>query len=314
MINLFTITYPISFFILLSTFLVGCIVSFLFFGILWVLCVITLVCMGCLRIMPIINIINTILRGLFPTRMNAIVDNIKQSFPVSYSTTDDSSPHGPSLYLFHPHGLFTVSHYVHVGTRMTEWRDKNIQGTALHLLWWLPFGKELLETHRFVPSHYSEMKQVIENGQSLSVTLGGIREITMSRDNNITLSIASKRGVFRLALETGTPLVPVIAYGENEIYQQTDNWFIRHLNTLLLKYHMFLAIPTWKSWKTWWSLFQQPLEHPIHTCVGTPIAVTKKDTPTEDDIQALRELYFSELRALYDRTRPAHYEKELTIL
>ena len=117
-----------------------------------------------------------------------------------------------------------------------------------------------------------------------------------------------------MALETGTPIVPVIAYGENEIYQQTDNWLLHHINRFLLTYNMFLPIPTWKSCSAWLSLSQRPLAHPVHTHVGVPIPVTKKEIPTEADIVALRESYFTALRALYKTTRPADYEEELYIV
>jgi len=205
-----------------------------------------------------------------------------------------------------------MSHYLHIGTRITEWKDTSSKGTALHLLWWFPFGKEILETRRFVPSHYADMKRVLDH-QSLSVTLGGVREMPMTRDNKMILNIGKKRGIFKMALETGTPLVPVIVYGENEIYQQSNSWLLRRVNQFLLPY-LYLPIPTWKSCRSWLSLFQRPLEHPVRTYVGPSIAVTKKEIPTEEDIVTLRDTYFSELRALYQTTRPSHYDKELYIV
>lgn len=298
--------------VLLGVFVFGCIFSLILFGFVSVLCVIFLVCMGCVRIMPIIDVLSSLLCSVCPTHIDTIIRNIKGSFPVSYSS--DVVHQGPSIYLFHPHGLFTVSHYVHIGTRFTDWKDKNSKGTALHLLWWLPFGKEILETHRLVPSYYEDMKRVLEDKQSLSVTLGGVREIPLACDNKIILNIAHKRGIFKMALETGAPIVPVIAYGENEIYQQTDNWLLYHINRVLIKYNVFLPIPTWKSCSAWMSLAKRQLDHPVYTHVGAPIPVTKKEIPTEDDIIALREAYFSELRALYKRTRPSNYEEEIYIV
>jgi len=136
----------------------------------------------------------------------------------------------------------------------------------------------------------------------------------MTCDNKMILNIGKKQGIFKMALETGTPLVPVIVYGENEIYQQSENWLLQRINQFLLPYHIYLPVPKWKSWWAWLSLFQRPLEHPVCTHVGPSIAVTKKEIPTEEDIVALREQYFSELRGLYEATRPSSYDKELYIV
>lgn len=263
--------------------------------------------------MPLLNIIGSLLYGLFSTRLDTLVQNIRRSFPVSYAenaTATDS----PCIYLFHPHGLFTLSHYLHIGSRMTEWKDTNTKGTALHLLWWVPFATEILEMHRFVPSHYTDMKRVLDSRQSLSVTLGGVREMPMSCDKKLVLNIGKKRGIFRMALETGTPLVPVLVYGENEAYRQSENGLLRRLNEFLLSYNLYLPLPTWKSYGSWISLLRRPLEHPVQTHVGAAIPVVKKEIPTEDDIVSLRETYFSALRALYEITRPSDYEKELYIV
>ena len=291
---------------------VGFIISLCMFGLFSAMCVLFLLCIGSLRIMPVVDILCSLLQSLFPARIETLVQNLRESFPVIYSTELVTSV--PHIYLFHPHGLFTMSHYLHIGTPITEWKDATAKGTALHLLWWLPFGKEILESHRFVPSHYMDMKRVLNGRQSLSVTLGGVREMPMSCDNKMILNIGKKRGIFKMALETGAPLVPVIVYGENELYQPSDHWLLHRVNQLLLHYNLYLPIPTWQSCRSWMSVCQRPLECPVRTHVGSPIPVTKKEIPTEEDIVALRETYFLELRALYQTTRPSHYDEELYIV
>lgn len=310
--NLFTITYPISIFILLFGLIIGCIISFFVFGLFSAVVVFFLLCIGSLRIMPVVDMLFSFIQRMFPTKVEALLTHIRKSFTVSYST--EITKEEPHIYLFHPHGLFTVSHYLHTGTRMTDWKDTNSKGTALHVIWWLPFGKEIMEQHNFVPSNYVDMKHVLDSKKSLSVTLGGVREMPMACDNKIILNILKKRGIFKMALETGVSLVPVMVYGENEIYQQSDNWLLRRLNEFLLSYNLYLPIPKWKSYLTWWSLFHKPLAHPVRTYVGAPISVTKKEIPTEEDIVALREKYFLELHKLYERTRPSHYDEKLYIV
>ena len=49
----------------------------------------------------------------------------------------------------------------------------------------------------------------------------------------------------------------------------------------------------------WLGLLQHPLKDRIHSIVGKPIPVEKKDAPTEADIAALRSLYIDTLVKMY---------------
>jgi 2-acylglycerol O-acyltransferase 2 len=310
--NVFTLTYPLSIIILIFGFILGISISLIVFGSLSFVVIIILICIGSFRIMPIIEIFNNIVLKLFPQRIESLTNNFNKSFPVIYS---NSYIHNKQyIYCFHPHGLFTISHYLHTGTNYTNWKDRNIKGTALHILWKLPFGKELTEMYNFVQSNYDDMKNVLKNNKSLSVTLGGVKEMPLSRDNKITLNIAKKRGIFKMAYQTGVPIVPIIVYGENEIYKIYNNKIFNYINNFLLHYNIYIPVPTLDSCLKWLSLFTKPLDIPVKTYVGEPIEVEKKDNPTESDIIELRELYFKGLRKLYNDTRPETYDKELYII
>lgn len=311
--NLFYQTYPISLFILLFGFILGIGLSIVFFGSLSFILVLILLCIGSLRIMPMLNFISICLQKIFPDKIQLFNQNLKNSFPVIY-TSPELSNYKKYIYIFHPHGLFSLSHYLNVGTNLTNWKDKDTNGTALNILWWLPFGKELLEITGFVPSNYNDMKKVLVENHSLSVTLGGVKEMALSEENTMILNIAKRKGIFKMALETGTPIVPILVYGENEIYKINQNWFLKFINNILLKYNLFFPIPTFESCYKWLSLFLNPLEHPVKTYIGKPIDVKKIDEPTSENIIRLREQYFKELRKLYKDTKPEKYKDDLFII
>jgi 2-acylglycerol O-acyltransferase 2 len=52
--------------------------------------------------------------------------------------------------------------------------------------------------------------------ESVSVIPGGVRDMMTTTPG--VIHIVPRKGVFRLALETGTPIVPVLTYGENELF------------------------------------------------------------------------------------------------
>jgi 2-acylglycerol O-acyltransferase 2 len=116
--------------------------------------------------------------------------------------------------------------------------------------------------------------------------------------------LKSRSGVFRLALETGTPLVPVVTYGESELFPQFDHPLLKSLNAWMYsKFGLYIPIPTLTSLQNWVRLSESPLP-PVQSFAGTPIPVTKTPNPTTEQIAALREEYCKNLEALFAETAP----------
>lgn len=309
--DIISATYPLSVIALLFGFILGISFSVVVVGSLTFFVIFFMCFIGYIKIFPLFDIIAMCLQYIFP-QLKKIETNIHDSFPIYYS---DKIIDGQNyIYSFHPHGLFSISYFFHIGTNLTDWKDKNTLGTALNTLWWLPFGREFFERYKFIQSNYKNMKQVLTSNKSLSVILGGVKEMPFSSDNKIITNILKRRGIFKMSLETGIPLVPVIVYGENEIYKMSDNKIFEYINNFTLKYNIYIPIPTLESFTKWLKLFFKPLNKPIKTYVGEPVHVIKNTNPTENDIINLREQYFSNLKQLYSDTRPYNYDKELYII
>jgi 2-acylglycerol O-acyltransferase 2 len=193
---------------------------------------------------------------------------------------------------------------------MTDWPYKNIKVTVHSLLMSVPLLKDF-HNNKCVPSDYLKMKEVLVNGGSLSVALGGLSETKHIEANKLTVCVNKRRGIFKMAIETGVPIIPVLTYGENEIYRKMNN----SLSTLIDYYFgIHIAIPTLKSLKDWLQIYKAPLENKIRTHIGTPIEVGEARVATETEIVALREKYIAALRKLYKETRSELYAKELEVI
>ena len=311
--SLFHAGLPFSYAAIGLIFLLGVCITTLVFGIVagivFIICIFT----GILRISPILDAITKCIEFYNPGTLKSIIHNIRESFLVEYPD-GTPEPNKPHLFLFHPHGLLSAANMLHIGTDITDWSIRPIKGTALHLLQWLPFGQEILEKLNFIPSNYDDMKSVLKGGESLSACLGGVREILYTEPGLMKLSILKKRGAFRLALETGTPLIPVLSYGENELFQIMETPLLSWIQEKLMKYGLCLPIPTIESWMSWYGILYKPLENPIRTVIGKAIEVPEAHEPTDQEIHELREMYFVALKDLYARTRPDSYNKDLNIV
>jgi hypothetical protein len=155
---------------------------------------------------------------------------------------------------------------------------------------------------------------VLEGGKSLAVALGGAEEIIHTRPGAMKLLVRSRKGVFRMALETGTPLIPVLTYGENEAYSIYRSPFLDSILTKCVENGYFFFIPTVDCIVQWLGIANRPLKTPLRTVVGPAVPVAHTLKPTDDDIAALKATYIASLRTLYTETRPSDYQEELEIV
>ncbi len=267
---------------------------------------------GILRITPLFQFIQQVIHGVFPLQEKQLRRSIQTMFQVRQSQTLEKKPY---IFLFHPHGAFSVSYFFHTMTNLTNWPSVLRGGKAcvLRYLYWVPFGQEILDGLGGVPNKYTSMKEVLEGKESLYVIPGGIREMYDTKAGEMKVKILQRRGVFRLALETGTPLIPVLTYGENELYTLLKNPYFNRLQHYLQKWDLILPIPSWSSVKRWLGLCVGEVKHVLQTEIGEPVEVTKISVITEKDIDTLQSRYIEVLKKLYVKTKPSSYADELFI-
>ena len=114
-----------------------------------------------------------------------------------------------------------------------------------------------------------------------------------------TVILEKRRGIFKLALETGTPLVPVLSKGESDLCKAIDIPDI--LQDFLKPFDMCLPIPTWKTFTKIMGITQNPLKDPVFTVIGEPIEVQKIEEPSEQDIAELKTRYIESLKQMYKK-------------
>jgi len=251
---------------------------------------------GILRISPILDFI----QQYIPTTLHEYVSaNLHTSFPLHGDTSREG------IYVWHPHGILITSMAYH-----TFHKSIPRMKAACHWAYTLvPFVRELMDRYGFINATYSEMKEALQHG-SVSVAAGGMREIWYAEPHTMKLNLARKKGIFRIALQTGKPLIPVLVYGENELFEHIPFDF----NTWLFETTgWFLPIPTWESVQRWVALLQGH-GSPVVSHIGEPVSCKQIEQPTEEDIAEVRETYIKALRELYAKTRPEGYAKDIEIL
>src|SRR5690606_31863536 len=119
----------------------------------------------------------------------------------------------------------------------------------------------------------------------------------------LKLVLRKRKGFVKLALREGAYLVPVLAFGENDLY-----------DTIL---------PAEKSWMSWfqgwiksWAGFTMPIFHargvfnydvgilpcrlPVDVVVGRPVGLEGRREATSEEVEELQEMYINELERLWE--------------
>lgn len=300
-----TLGFPLSYFSLYVGLLFGTVLTFFTISLLTFVIVLICIYSGIIRITPFFSLIHKVSSVWFPKQEEYIKTFAKKMFQVKVKGEFKKQPY---ILCFHPHGAFSVSYFFHRTTTFTDWPLRGGKSCVLRYLYWLPFGEEILDSFGAVSNRYMDMKKVLEGGETLSVIPGGIREMYDTEKGKIRVKIRDRSGIFRLAIETGTPLVPVITYGENELYELSHHPYVNRIQQWLSKYECILPIPSFETIQRWVQFVMGNQKNPLITVIGNPIEITKSHT-----IDSLREDYILALQKLYKETKPEIYDSEMYI-
>ncbi|KAL9963500.1 hypothetical protein ACROYT_G027011 [Oculina patagonica] len=153
-------------------------------------------------------------------------------------------------------------------------------------------------------------------GHSVAIVIGGVSDALNTCANSYVLTLERRRGFVKLALETGSPLVPVFGFGQNNVFRR------------LPKVSLLQTYQTERSkWEKWAKLFLKacllvpfarfcvmPDSGQITVVVGSPIPVKKVENPSEEEINQLHSEYVRKLKELFDEHRDACGESKETEL
>ena len=132
-------------------------------------------------------------------------------------------------------------------------------------------------------------------GACVAIVVGGAAEALDARPGWATLTLARRKGFVKMALKTGASLVPVFAFGENDIFDQVANptgggvrrfqLWCKHLIgvTPPLLYGRNLSGGIWRR-MTGGKHGVMPKRESIEVVVGAPIRVPKIADPTNAQI------------------------------
>ncbi|RAO74343.1 uncharacterized protein BHQ10_010355 [Talaromyces amestolkiae] len=149
-------------------------------------------------------------------------------------------------------------------------------------------------------------------GRAITIVVGGARESLDAQPGSIRLILNSRKGFVKLAARTGADLVPVLGFGENDLYEQVDSEqhpFIHKIQMLIKKF-MGFTVPLFHARGVFnYDVGLMPYRRPLNVVVGRPIEVIRQrhqDKVDEDYINELHGRYVQELNRLWDEWKDVY--------
>jgi 1-acyl-sn-glycerol-3-phosphate acyltransferase len=249
-------------------------------------------------------------------------------FPITLVKTADLDPNRNYLMCIHPHGIMSFSALGNFGTEATGF-SAQFPGLTPHLLtleaqFYAPFMRELFMMSGACAASARSLRHILTNqrkcekkGQACGLIVGGAAESLEAFPGKYKLILKNRKGFVRMALQTGTSLVPVFSFGENDLFfsmPNPKNSMLRRFQEKFKKWSNFGLPMFWGRGIFNYSFGILPHRKPIHTVIGKPIEVIKIEEPTNEQVNQLHAKYIEELVHLFDEHKQYYLSDKSTIL
>jgi 2-acylglycerol O-acyltransferase 2 len=141
-------------------------------------------------------------------------------------------------------------------------------------------------------------------GNGVMIVVGGAAESLNAHPGTNDLTLKKRMGFVKVAIRAGADLVPVFAFGENDIFDQADNRPGTKLRSFQKQFQSVFGFTT--PFFHGRGVFNYdvgilPHRKAIHVVVGRPVKVVQHDNPPTELVEKYHKAYIQELERLYDQ-------------
>ena len=168
-------------------------------------------------------------------RRSKVFSAFASYFPARLHRTVALEPTRKYIFGYHPHGIISHGAFAAFSTEALGFADlyPGITNTLLTLD--ANFRVPIYRDYALAMGLASVSRESIENilskgglnsegmGRAVTIVVGGARESLDSQPYYLRLVLNVRKGFVKIAIRQGADLVPVLAFGENDLYDQVDS-------------------------------------------------------------------------------------------
>ncbi|ORY87608.1 diacylglycerol acyltransferase [Protomyces lactucae-debilis] len=247
-------------------------------------------------------------------------------FPLKLHKTADLDPKQSYIFGYHPHGIISMGAFGVFATEAAGFSTlfPGIHNSLLTLSsnFRIPLYRDYIMSMGIASVSKRSCEKLLAHGpgHAITIVIGGAQESLLSKPHANDLVLNKRLGVFKIAMKNGASLVPVYAFGENDVYRQVDNepgsWLYGFQQ--LFKKAAGFTVPMFHARGVLnYDFGLMPYRAPINVVVGKPIRVEKNTNPSLEEIKAVQAKYIEGLTAIWEQYKDdfaTDREKEMTLI
>uniref|UniRef100_A0A6S8IM82 Acyltransferase n=1 Tax=Dunaliella tertiolecta TaxID=3047 RepID=A0A6S8IM82_DUNTE len=241
-------------------------------------------------------------------------DHFAAYFPARIIKTHDlPADKGPYLFNVAPHGVCVYSAWAAFDTDGCGFPHLfpglDVRALTLKSNFRLPLVREFLLLHGVCDVSKKSCLSILSRGPASGIMLaaGGASESLLTQPGCYDLVLAKRKGFVRVALQTGASLVPVLFFGENDLYEvhiPQKGSSLEKLQTNMLRYLGF-TIPLFWGVGFFGGRGLLPRRMPLNIVIGKPLKVGKFEGSTHSEefaqqVDSVHQQYTASLIELWD--------------
>ncbi|KAF2793859.1 DAGAT-domain-containing protein [Melanomma pulvis-pyrius CBS 109.77] len=236
-------------------------------------------------------------------------------FPARLHRSQELEPTRKYIFGYHPHGIISHGAFAAFATEALGFSQlfPGITNTLLTLdaNFRLPLYREYALRMGLASVSRESCVNILSKGgrngegmgRAITIVVGGARESLDAQPGTLRLVLRRRKGFVKMAIRTGADLVPVLAFGENEIYEQVDAHSHPYVHKLqmLVKKLMGFTVPLFHARGIFnYDVGMMPYRRPLNIVVGRPIQILQNQDPSKDYVDEVHDQYVTELVRLWD--------------
>jgi 2-acylglycerol O-acyltransferase 2 len=238
-------------------------------------------------------------------------------FPAKLHKTHDLPADRKYIFGYHPHGIISHGAWCAFATNALGFAEK-FPGITNSLLtldsnfrlpfyrdWVLAMGLRSVSKESICNTLSKGGPENDGKGRAVTIVIGGARESLEAQPGTLRLILKGRKGFVKMALRTGADLVPVVGFGENDLYDQLSPKvypMVHKFQMIVLKVFKFTVPALHGRGVLNYDVGLMPYRRPVNIVVGKPIRVDQSHgaQPAQADIDRLHELYVQEVERLWE--------------
>ncbi|RDA90023.1 hypothetical protein CP533_5262 [Ophiocordyceps camponoti-saundersi (nom. inval.)] len=241
-------------------------------------------------------------------------------FPMRLHKTHDLSPTRKYIIGYHPHGIISHGAWSAFATDALGFSEK-FPGITNSLLtldsnFRLPFYRDWILAMGIRSVSKESIRNILSKGgpsndgrgRAVTIVIGGARESLEAEPGTLRLILKNRKGFVKMALRTGSDLVPAIGFGENDLYDQLSprtHPLVHKLQMSILRLFKFTIPALHGRGLLNYDVGLMPYRRPVNIVMGRPIKThdLHEPQPLQADVDRYHGLYVDEVERLFTTYR-----------